>query len=157
MKKLDTLPVFNLLHTYTLTEIFWENVGLTPNEGCERGMDQCKVNFAFDRMGLNWTIVEGTLKEYGLDTEWSATGDVKVKILSLRTICRQRFCVEETIGEKERGRERGRGRDKGKERESKSERKKRECNICCTIQLAIISMIIAVCCTHWYQECINKQ
>lgn len=85
-----------------LAEIFWENVGLTPNEGCERGMDQCKVNFAFDRMGLNWTIVGGTLKQYDLDTEWFAKGDVTVRILPLRTICRQRFCVEETIGERER-------------------------------------------------------
>ena len=61
-------------------------------------MDQCKVNFAFERMGLNWTVVGGTVKEYDLDTEWYATGDVKVYILSLRTICRQRFCVEEAIG-----------------------------------------------------------
>ena len=71
-------------------------------------MDQCKVNFAFYRMGLNWTIVGGTLKQYDLDTEWYAKGDVSVKILPLRTICRQRFCVEETIGEGGRERERER-------------------------------------------------
>lgn len=98
--------VYTHTHTHTLTEIFWENVGLTPNEGCERGMDQCKVNFAFHRMELNWTIVGGTLKQYDLDTEWFARGDVTVRILPLRAICRQRFCVEETIGEGEReGRE----------------------------------------------------
>ena len=74
-------------------------------------MDQCKVNFAFHRMGLNWTIVGGTLKQYDLDTEWYAKGDTTVKILPLRTICRQRFCVEDTIGEVVReGGERGRER-----------------------------------------------
>ena len=61
-------------------------------------MDQCKVNFAFERMGLNWTILGGTVKEYDMDTQWYAVGDVKVNILPLRTICRQRFCVESAIG-----------------------------------------------------------
>ena len=61
-------------------------------------MDQCKVNFAFERMGLNWTVLGGTVKEYDMDTEWYAVGDVKIYILSLRTICRQRFCVESAIG-----------------------------------------------------------
>ena len=118
------ITLYTHVHTHPLTEIFWENVGLTPNEGCERGMDQCKVNFAFDRMGLNWTIVGGTLKQYDLDTEWFAKGDVTVRILPLRTICRQRFCVEETIGEgegererrRERGREGGRWGGEGREK-----------------------------------------
>ena len=62
-------------------------------------MDQCKVNFAFERMKLNWTVVGGTVKNYDMDTEWYGNGDVKVFIMSLRTICRQRFCVEEALGE----------------------------------------------------------
>ena len=61
---------------------------MTPNAGCERGMDQCKVNYAFDRMRLNWTTTSGSVKEFDLDTEWAATGDVNVIIFSLRVICR---------------------------------------------------------------------
>ena len=65
-------------------------------------MDQCKVNFALERMALNWSVVGGTVKQYDMDTEWYAVGDIKVFIMSLRTICRQRFCVEEALGRQDK-------------------------------------------------------
>lgn len=80
------------------SEIFWENVALTPNAGCERGMDQCKFNYAFYRMKLNWTSTAESVKIFTADSVWRAHGDVEVFIVSLNTICRQRFCVEENIG-----------------------------------------------------------
>ena len=62
-------------------------------------MDQCKVNFALDRMQLNWTTTAPSVKVFDLDSEWAAFGDVSVLILPLRVICRQRFCEEEHLCE----------------------------------------------------------
>ena len=62
-------------------------------------MDQCKFNYAFHRMKLNWTSTAESVTSFNADSVWRAHGDVDVMILPLRTICRQRFCIEKDMGE----------------------------------------------------------
>ena len=76
-------------------EMFWESVSSISNQGGERGMDQYKVNAAFERMQLKWTSSSNA--RYDLSVTWRGHGVVQVLILPLNMICRQRFCDERKI------------------------------------------------------------
>jgi len=77
--------------------LFWETVSSTSNKGGEKGMDQYKVNAAFERMKLKWSSTSHSQTTFDLSTEWRGSGQVQVLILPLRVICRQRFCEEKKI------------------------------------------------------------